>query len=143
MRDGSRPGPSGAQSSHGFENEEGSIPEDSSFEELASLRSLLHFPEEVALRLTDTEYQLFYQTRGRWSPWVECARTAMGHLPFPHQPDRSVAIARSGVGRAVLIVTRDGGRCRHFAFAETELPYLHGAETSAPTSCYLESEGAP
>ncbi|CAG9818280.1 unnamed protein product [Phaedon cochleariae] len=29
--------------------------------ELEELRELLHFPEEVALRLADTEYQLFYQ----------------------------------------------------------------------------------
>lgn len=30
-------------------------------EELEELQDLLHFPEEVALRLADTEYQLFYQ----------------------------------------------------------------------------------
>lgn len=29
--------------------------------ELEELQELLHFPEEVALRLADTEYQLFYQ----------------------------------------------------------------------------------
>ncbi|KAG4077316.1 hypothetical protein HA402_009717 [Bradysia odoriphaga] len=29
--------------------------------ELEELQSILHFPEEVALRLTDAEYQLFYQ----------------------------------------------------------------------------------
>ncbi|KAF3426691.1 hypothetical protein E2986_10683 [Frieseomelitta varia] len=32
-----------------------------SSEELEDLHKLLHFPEEVALRLTETEYQLFYQ----------------------------------------------------------------------------------
>ncbi|XP_055588696.1 1-phosphatidylinositol 4,5-bisphosphate phosphodiesterase epsilon-1-like [Uranotaenia lowii] len=32
-----------------------------SFGELEELQSILHFPEEVALRITDTEYQLFYQ----------------------------------------------------------------------------------
>ncbi|XP_058826169.1 1-phosphatidylinositol 4,5-bisphosphate phosphodiesterase epsilon-1-like [Topomyia yanbarensis] len=31
------------------------------FGELEELQSILHFPEEVALRITDTEYQLFYQ----------------------------------------------------------------------------------
>jgi hypothetical protein len=31
--------------------------------ELEELQNILHFPEEVALRLTDTEYQLFYQVR--------------------------------------------------------------------------------
>lgn len=31
-----------------------------SSEELEDLQKLLHFPEEVALRLTETEYQLFY-----------------------------------------------------------------------------------
>lgn len=31
--------------------------------ELEELQELLHFPEEVALRLADTEYQLFYQVR--------------------------------------------------------------------------------
>ncbi|XP_049883575.1 1-phosphatidylinositol 4,5-bisphosphate phosphodiesterase epsilon-1-like [Pectinophora gossypiella] len=62
MRDGSKPGPSGAGSGHCFDNDEGSsVPEESSHEELASLKNILHFPEEVALRLTDTEYQLFYQ----------------------------------------------------------------------------------
>lgn len=29
--------------------------------ELEELQSVLHFPEEVALRITDAEYQLFYQ----------------------------------------------------------------------------------
>ena len=29
-------------------------------EELENLQRLLHFPEEVALRLTETEYDLFY-----------------------------------------------------------------------------------
>ncbi|XP_017773187.1 PREDICTED: uncharacterized protein LOC108560238, partial [Nicrophorus vespilloides] len=29
--------------------------------ELEELQELLHFPEEVALRLADTEYQLFYK----------------------------------------------------------------------------------
>lgn len=32
-----------------------------SSEELEDLYKLLHFPEEVALRLTESEYQLFYQ----------------------------------------------------------------------------------
>lgn len=32
-----------------------------SFGELEELQNILHFPEEVALRITDTEYQLFYQ----------------------------------------------------------------------------------
>ena len=32
--------------------------------DLEELQSILHFPEEVALRLTDAEYQLFYQVRG-------------------------------------------------------------------------------
>lgn len=32
-----------------------------SFGELDELQSILHFPEEVALRITDTEYHLFYQ----------------------------------------------------------------------------------
>lgn len=31
--------------------------------DLEELQSVLHFPEEVALRLTDAEYQLFYQVR--------------------------------------------------------------------------------
>lgn len=31
--------------------------------ELEELQSVLHFPEEVALRITDAEYQLFYQVR--------------------------------------------------------------------------------
>ncbi|XP_053696518.1 1-phosphatidylinositol 4,5-bisphosphate phosphodiesterase epsilon-1-like [Sabethes cyaneus] len=31
------------------------------FSELEELQNILHFPEEVALRITDTEYQLFYQ----------------------------------------------------------------------------------
>lgn len=31
--------------------------------ELEELQDLLYFPEEVALRLADTEYQLFYQVR--------------------------------------------------------------------------------
>ncbi|XP_063632308.1 1-phosphatidylinositol 4,5-bisphosphate phosphodiesterase epsilon-1-like [Cydia splendana] len=63
MRDGSRPGPSGASAGHGFEKDDegSSASEDCSYEELMSLKELLHFPEEVALRLTDTEYQLFYQ----------------------------------------------------------------------------------
>lgn len=29
--------------------------------ELEELQSVLHFPEEVALRITDAEYQLFYK----------------------------------------------------------------------------------
>ncbi|KAG8036438.1 hypothetical protein G9C98_003760, partial [Cotesia typhae] len=32
-----------------------------SSEELEDLHKLLHFPEEVALRLSESEYQLFYQ----------------------------------------------------------------------------------
>lgn len=31
--------------------------------ELEELQSVLHFPEEVALRITDAEYQLFYQVK--------------------------------------------------------------------------------
>ncbi|CAG4981424.1 unnamed protein product [Colias eurytheme] len=62
MRDGSKPGPSGGLSGHVFESEfEGATGVEDSYEELASLKTLLHFPEEVALRLTDTEYKLFYQ----------------------------------------------------------------------------------
>lgn len=34
--------------------------------DLEQLQELLHFPEEVALRLADTEYQLFYQVRIFW-----------------------------------------------------------------------------
>ncbi|KAK0077620.1 hypothetical protein PV325_003661 [Microctonus aethiopoides] len=34
-----------------------------SSEELEDLHKLLHFPEEVALRLAETEYQLFYQVQ--------------------------------------------------------------------------------
>lgn len=39
--------------------------------ELEELQSVLHFPEEVALRITDAEYQLFYQViigtmKGEW-----------------------------------------------------------------------------
>lgn len=33
--------------------------------ELEELRNILHFPEEVALRLTDSEYQLFNQVRNK------------------------------------------------------------------------------
>lgn len=29
--------------------------------DLEELQNILHFPEEVALRLTDAEYQLYYQ----------------------------------------------------------------------------------
>lgn len=29
--------------------------------DLEELQSVLHFPEEVALRITDAEYQLFYK----------------------------------------------------------------------------------
>ncbi|XP_059056599.1 1-phosphatidylinositol 4,5-bisphosphate phosphodiesterase epsilon-1-like [Achroia grisella] len=62
MIEGFRHGPSGASTGQEFDkDEESSAPEDTSYEELSSLKSLLHFPEEVALRLTDTEYQLFYQ----------------------------------------------------------------------------------
>ncbi|KAJ0170027.1 hypothetical protein K1T71_014633 [Dendrolimus kikuchii] len=63
MREGSRPGPSGATSRHFVDKDDDGITvaEESSYEELSSLKTLLHFPEEVALRLTDTEYQLFYQ----------------------------------------------------------------------------------
>ncbi|CAH2062142.1 unnamed protein product, partial [Iphiclides podalirius] len=63
MRDGSRPGPSGGSTGHAYDKdyEGSSYSEDGSYEELASLRALLHFPEEVALRLTDTEYRIFYQ----------------------------------------------------------------------------------
>ncbi|CAH0730128.1 unnamed protein product, partial [Brenthis ino] len=63
MRDGSKPGPSGGSSGHALDKEfEGSSSsEESSHEELAILKTLLHFPEEIALRLTDTEYKLFYQ----------------------------------------------------------------------------------
>ncbi|CAB3224472.1 unnamed protein product [Arctia plantaginis] len=60
MRDG-RPKPSGSATSQGIDDEGSSVPDESNDEELASLRTFLHFPEEVALRLTDTEYQLFYQ----------------------------------------------------------------------------------
>ena len=35
--------------------------------ELEELQNILHFPEEVALRLTDTEYQLFYQVRRNYT----------------------------------------------------------------------------
>jgi hypothetical protein len=31
--------------------------------DLEELQNILHFPEEVALRLTDAEYQLYYQVR--------------------------------------------------------------------------------
>lgn len=33
--------------------------------ELEELQSVLHFPEEVALRITDAEYQLFYQVQSK------------------------------------------------------------------------------
>lgn len=32
--------------------------------DLEELQNILHFPEEVALRLTDAEYQLYYQVYG-------------------------------------------------------------------------------
>ncbi|XP_075989558.1 1-phosphatidylinositol 4,5-bisphosphate phosphodiesterase epsilon-1-like [Anticarsia gemmatalis] len=61
MRDG-RPKPSGSATSQGFNDEAGtSVQENTHIEELTALRYLLRFPEEVALKLTDTEYQLFYQ----------------------------------------------------------------------------------
>ncbi|XP_050359316.1 1-phosphatidylinositol 4,5-bisphosphate phosphodiesterase epsilon-1-like [Nymphalis io] len=59
MRDGSKPGPSGGSTGHVFDKE--SEADDSSYEELATLKTILNFPEEVALRLTDTEYKIFYQ----------------------------------------------------------------------------------
>lgn len=31
--------------------------------DLEELQNILHFPEEVALRLTDAEYQLYYQVQ--------------------------------------------------------------------------------
>ncbi|XP_041968838.1 1-phosphatidylinositol 4,5-bisphosphate phosphodiesterase epsilon-1-like [Aricia agestis] len=58
MREG-RAGTSGG--SEHDKDFDGISAEDSSNEELASLKTLLHFPEEVALRLTDTEYKIFYQ----------------------------------------------------------------------------------
>ncbi|CAH2101041.1 unnamed protein product [Euphydryas editha] len=62
MRDGSKPGPSGSSSGHVLDKEnDGSSADDSSYEELATLKTLLNFPEEVAFRLTDTEYKIFYQ----------------------------------------------------------------------------------
>ncbi|XP_022818821.1 1-phosphatidylinositol 4,5-bisphosphate phosphodiesterase epsilon-1-like [Spodoptera litura] len=61
MRDGSKPKPSGSATAQGFDDEGSSAPEETNDEELASLKNILRFPEEVALRLTDTEYQLFYQ----------------------------------------------------------------------------------
>ncbi|KAJ8705483.1 hypothetical protein PYW08_012529 [Mythimna loreyi] len=61
MRDGSKPKPSGSATGQGFDDDGSSIPEETNDEELASLKNILRFPEEVALRLTDTEYQLFYQ----------------------------------------------------------------------------------
>ncbi|XP_026744105.1 1-phosphatidylinositol 4,5-bisphosphate phosphodiesterase epsilon-1-like [Trichoplusia ni] len=61
MRDGSKPRPSGSTTAQGFDDEGCSAPEETNDEELASLKNILRFPEEVALRLTDTEYQLFYQ----------------------------------------------------------------------------------
>lgn len=47
-----------------FEHEEGPLSTTPSVPfsgELEELQNILHFPEEVALRITDTEYQLFYQ----------------------------------------------------------------------------------
>ncbi|CAG9574960.1 unnamed protein product [Danaus chrysippus] len=62
MRDGSRPGPSGGSTGLASDKDlEGTPTDDSSYEEFASLKSILHFPEEVALRLSDTEYKMFYQ----------------------------------------------------------------------------------
>ncbi|XP_069363743.1 1-phosphatidylinositol 4,5-bisphosphate phosphodiesterase epsilon-1-like isoform X2 [Maniola hyperantus] len=66
MRDGSRPGPSGGSTGHALDKEFEGPSSDSSLEELTTLKTLLHFPEEVALRLTDTEYKIFYQV----SAWV-------------------------------------------------------------------------
>lgn len=40
--------------------------------DLEELQSILHFPEEVALRLTDAEYQLFYQVTTMHIPFCCC-----------------------------------------------------------------------
>lgn len=37
--------------------------------DLEELQNILHFPEEVALRLTDAEYQLYYQVHQPFSIW--------------------------------------------------------------------------
>lgn len=39
--------------------------------ELEELQSILHFPEEVALRITDAEYQLFYQVNNKYEPTAQ------------------------------------------------------------------------
>lgn len=46
--------------------------------ELEELQSVLHFPEEVALRITDAEYQLFYQVR--WNMQNLCVQTCYASL---------------------------------------------------------------
>lgn len=51
----------GASSSSSFVNVTTSGSATSHPGDLEELQSVLHFPEEVALRLTDAEYQLFYQ----------------------------------------------------------------------------------
>ncbi|XP_072943181.1 1-phosphatidylinositol 4,5-bisphosphate phosphodiesterase epsilon-1-like [Epargyreus clarus] len=62
MRDGAKPGPSGTSGQAKDKTTDGaSVLEESSNEELAFLTPLLHFPEEVALRFTDSEYRIFYQ----------------------------------------------------------------------------------
>lgn len=62
-----------------------------SFGELDELHSILHFPEEVALRITDTEYHLFYQVSFIIviPLWLDQMFKAMYH-PFRYYPTISL-----------------------------------------------------
>jgi phosphatidylinositol phospholipase C epsilon len=76
-------------------------------EELEALQKLLHFPEEVALRLADTEYHLFYQVPpidylrqvtldlGGSTSDVPTPASGPGSVDHPHQPTTESATSAS------------------------------------------------
>lgn len=67
------------------ELEKGSQPQPPrSSEELEDLHKLLHFPEEVALRLTESEYQLFYQV----PPYEYLRHVEQDQTTLPKPPAR-------------------------------------------------------
>uniref|UniRef100_A0A182YHP0 Uncharacterized protein n=1 Tax=Anopheles stephensi TaxID=30069 RepID=A0A182YHP0_ANOST len=98
--------------------------------ELEELQNILHFPEEVALRITDMEYQLFYQTRGtikhRSIDYPEQHIAAeLDH--FLHHPDPPGSVPRSN--RKAQAHHIDLGYDRYFRYAVPKATPWNGTDT--------------
>lgn len=99
-------------------------------EELEALQKLLHFPEEVALRLADTEYHLFYQVPpidylrqvtldlGGGTGDVHTSVPGPGTTDHPHQPaaENATSASASAARPSVRSLIKRFNEVHHFIY---------------------------